>query len=79
MNCCNRQLLLPLEDDSLTVDNIILNKSVALNYHFIREHVANSIVEMRKIHINENIAEPLTKSMVRNYLHDFYHECMVNG
>ena len=24
MNCCNRQLLLPLEDDGLTVDNIIL-------------------------------------------------------
>ena len=24
MNCCNRQLLLPLEDDGLMVDNIIL-------------------------------------------------------
>ena len=36
MHCCNRQLLLLLEDDGLTVDDIILKKSVDLNYHFIR-------------------------------------------
>ena len=79
MNYCNIQLLLLLEDNGLTVDDIILKKSVALNYNIIREHVANSVVEMRKIHTNENISESLTKSTVRNYLHDFYHECMVNG
>ena len=79
MNCCNRRLLLLLEDNGLTVDDIILKKSVALNYNLIREHVANSVVEMRKINTNEKIAEPSTKSTVRNYLHDFYHECMING
>ena len=52
-------------------------KTVALSYHFVREHVDNNFVEMRKIHTGENY--PFTKTLARNYFHGFYHEFMMNG
>ena len=55
------------------------NKIVALSYHFVREHVAINVVEVRKIHPRYNFANPFTKSLVRNYFHRFYHDFMVNG
>ena len=54
-------------------------KTVALSYHFVREHVANEVVEVRKIASTENFADPFTKALVSNDFHGFYHECMVNG
>ena len=54
-------------------------KTVALSYHFIREHVANNVVDVRKIHTSGNFVEPFTKPLVINDVHGFYHECMVNG
>ena len=57
-----------------------LNKNtVALSYHFVREHVANEVVEIRKIASEDNFADPFTKALVSNDFHGFYHECMVNG
>ena len=32
---------------------ILINKAVAISYHFVREHVDNNIVEVRKIHTRE--------------------------
>eukprot|EP00957_Ditylum_brightwellii_P013101 989960-Ditylum_brightwellii.AAC.1 len=38
-----------------------LNKKiVALLYHFVREHVANNIVEIQKIWSEDNFANPFT-------------------
>ena len=53
-------------------------KTVALGYHSVRDHVANHVVEVRKIHTSDNFTDPFTKPLVRNDFHTFYHECMVN-
>ena len=53
-------------------------KTVAFSYHFVREHVANDVVEIRKIDTKENYADPFTKVLVSNEFYGFYHECMVN-
>ena len=53
-------------------------KTVALSYHFVREHVSNFFVEVRNIHTSNNFADPFTKPLVRNDIHGFYHECMIN-
>ena len=59
--------------------SILNKKTVVLSYHFIREHVANNVVEVRKIHTSDNFADPFTKILVKNDFHGFYHDCMVNG
>ena len=48
-------------------------KTVALSYHFVRENVANNVVEMRKIHTSENLSYPFTKILASKYFHGFYH------
>ena len=52
------------------------NRTVVLR---VREHVANNVVEVRKIQTIDHFAEPLTKPLVSNDFHYFYHECIVNG
>jgi hypothetical protein len=37
-------------------------KSVAMLYHFVQEHVANSVIEVQKIDSADNYADPFTKS-----------------
>ena len=39
-------------------------KSVGLSYHFVRGHVANNVVEVRKIHTSNNFSDPFTKTLV---------------
>ena len=53
--------------------------TVALSYHFLRENIANNVVEERKIHTSNNFANPFTKPLAINDFHGYYHECMVNG
>ena len=53
-------------------------KTVTLRCHFVREHVANNVVEVRKIHTSNIFADPFTKPLATNYLNGFYHEFMVN-
>ena len=63
-----------------TNPGINLNKkTIVLCYHFVREHVANNIVEVRKINTINNFADPFSTPLASNDLHKFYHECMVNG
>ena len=58
---------------------IYLNKkTVALSYHFIREHVDDDVAEARKIGTKENYAYPFTNVLVSNELHGFYHTLMEN-
>ena len=58
---------------------ILNRKTVALSYHFVREHVSNNIVEVRKIHNRNNFQDPFTKPLVINYFHEVYHELRGNG
>ena len=53
-------------------------KCVALAYHFVREHAANSIVQIRKIDSTDNYADPFTKSLTSSDHHDFFYEIMRN-
>ena len=53
-------------------------KSVALSYHFVREHVANDVVEIRKIDSADNYADPFTKALNSTDHHDFFYEVMCN-
>jgi Reverse transcriptase (RNA-dependent DNA polymerase) len=53
-------------------------KSVALSYHFVREHMANSVVEIRKIDSTDNYADPFTKALNSGNHHDFLYEVMCN-
>ena len=53
-------------------------KSVALSYHFVREHVANSVIEIRKIDSADNYADPFTKALTSGDHHDFFYEVMCN-
>jgi hypothetical protein len=53
-------------------------KSVALSYHFVREHVANDVIEIRKIDTADNYADPFTKALTSNEHHGFFYEVMCN-
>jgi hypothetical protein len=53
-------------------------KSVALSYHFVREHVANSVIEIRKIDSADNYADPFTKALNSIDHHAFFYEVMCN-
>eukprot|EP00957_Ditylum_brightwellii_P090011 6855400-Ditylum_brightwellii.AAC.1 len=54
-------------------------KMIALLYHFVREHVANGVVKIRKINADNNFADLFTKPLASNKFHGFFHECMVTG
>ena len=53
-------------------------KSVALSYHFVRQHVANDVCEIRKIDSADNFADPFTKALTSNDHHDFFYEVLCN-
>jgi hypothetical protein len=56
-----------------------LNKKwIALAYHFVREHVANGVVEIRKIASADNYADPFTKGMISGDHGSFFGEFMCN-
>ena len=75
---------------SIYVDNmgVVLNafnpgstlnkKCVALSYHFVREHVANDVIEIHKIDLADNYADPFTKVLTSTGHHDFFYEVMCN-
>ena len=46
---------------------------VALAYHFVREHVANDVVEVKKINSKDDYADPFTKSLGSNEFHGFFY------
>ena len=53
-------------------------KTVALSYHFVREHVANDVCRIRKIHTTENYADPLSKALNSTIHHSFFQEILTN-
>ena len=53
-------------------------KSVALSYHFVREHHANNVVQIRKIHTSDNYADPFTKALTNDEFHGFFRNVLCN-
>ena len=49
-------------------------KMVALAYHFVREQIANDVVEVKKIDSKDSYADPFTKSLASNKFHGFFYE-----
>eukprot|EP00957_Ditylum_brightwellii_P012715 961071-Ditylum_brightwellii.AAC.1 len=75
----------PICDDNMSVVLNVLNsgstlnkKTVALSYHFVREHVANHVINIRKIDTKDNSANLFTKFMVSDVFHGFYRKFMMN-
>ena len=78
------------KESSIWVDNmsVILNatnpgstlnkKHVALAYHYVREHVANNVVRVNKIHTADNYADPFTKPLNSVEHHGFFYEIQSN-
>jgi hypothetical protein len=74
----------------ISVDNmsVVLNasnpgrtlnkKSVALSYHFVREHVANSVAVIQKIASADNYADQFTKDLNSVEHYAFFYEVMCN-
>ena len=54
-------------------------KAVALSYHYVREHVANGIIDIRKIDSKENYADLYTKALPRGEHHSFFYQYQRNG
>jgi hypothetical protein len=53
-------------------------KSIALSYHFIREHAAGKVISIRKIDTKDNYANPMTKALSSTHHHDFFYELQRN-
>jgi hypothetical protein len=53
-------------------------KHIALAYHFVREHVANDVIKIRKIHTSDNYADPFTKGLASPAYHGFFYELQCN-
>ena len=64
---------------SATDPGISLNKkNIALVYHYVREHVANKVVEIRKIPSKDNYADVFTKGTNSVVYGQFFHELLSN-
>ena len=55
------------------------NKTVVLSYNFVIEHVANCVIEVRKIGRKYKYADPFTKAFISNKFRVIYHKYMVYG
>ena len=71
----NRSVVLNANNPGSTLNRT----TVAIRYHFVKEHDSKHVVEVRKIHTRDNFSETFTKPLVINDFHGFYHEYMVNG
>ena len=65
--------------NKMTTGSNLNNKTVALSYHFVRDHVSNNVVEVKKIKTRKCFADLFTKPLEINDFHMFYHKCTVNG
>eukprot|EP00957_Ditylum_brightwellii_P150583 11466114-Ditylum_brightwellii.AAC.1 len=47
--------------NALDPGSTLNKKTVALSYHFVREHVTNDVIKISKIDSEDNFADPFTK------------------
>eukprot|EP00957_Ditylum_brightwellii_P117367 8951065-Ditylum_brightwellii.AAC.1 len=52
--------------NALNPGSTLNKKTVALSYHFVREHVTNGVIEIRKNDSEDNFADPFTKPLASN-------------
>ena len=51
-----------------------INKTtIALSYHSTREHVANNVVQIRKVDTEDKYADPLTRALNSVKHNDFFY------
>jgi hypothetical protein len=53
-------------------------KAVALAYHFVREHQAGKVIDVRKVDTKDNYSDALSKPLNSSDHHDFFYEFMTN-
>jgi hypothetical protein len=53
-------------------------KAIALSYHFVREHQAQSVISIRKIDTKDNYADPFTKALSNPEFHGFARHVLCN-
>jgi len=53
-------------------------KAIALAYHYVREHQANSVVEIRKIPSDQNYEDPFTKALNGTEHGGYFYELQSN-
>ena len=53
-------------------------KALALAYHFVRENQHGKVIEIRKIHTDDNYSDPMTKALNSQKHHGFFYEIMSN-
>ena len=53
-------------------------KSMALSYHFVREHAYGDVVEIRKIGTNKNISDAITKGLDSSAFNNYILSVMTN-
>ena len=53
-------------------------KCVALSYHYVREHIANKVVTVRKVGSEHNYADPFTKGMYSVKHGEFFYNFLSN-
>ena len=53
-------------------------KSVALSYHFVREHQAGKVIDVRKIDTKANLSDPLSKPLASPQFCGLFHTYMCN-
>ena len=53
-------------------------KTIALTYHFTKEHIENNVAEIRKVDTEDNYANSLTKALNSVKFNDFFYEYLRN-
>ena len=53
-------------------------KAIGFSYHCMREHVANNVIEIRKIESEQNYSDPMTKALNSTNPHGFFCEIQSN-
>ena len=53
-------------------------KAIALAYHYVREHQANSVIEIRKIPSDQNYGDPFTKALNSTEHGGYFYELQSN-
>ena len=62
-----------------TVSQSTMNKkTIALAYHYVREHQANDMVNICFIPAEENYANTFTNALDSTAFNDFFYEIMAN-
>ena len=72
--CDNKGMVI----NSTVPESTMNKKTIALAYHYVREHQANNVVNICFIPSWENYADAFTKALCSGEFNDFFYEIMAN-